>query len=355
MKQRVRFLATGDNVTLAWARSGHGMPLVKASNWLTHLEYDRESPVWRHWIEFFERHFRYVRYDERGCGMSDREVGDVTFPRWLDDLENVVTAAELDRPAVLLGISQGAATAIAYAVRHPERISHLIIYGGYARGANKRGDEEGQRFHEAMRDLASLGWEKDNPIFRQVFTSRFIPQGNEEQIGWFNELCRRTTTAEIGSQLLAARADVDVRHLLSEVRVPTLVLHADRDEVVPMDEGRRIARGIPGAEFVQLESLNHVLLDHEPAWRRFTETVLEFTGATDMIDPGYGLYPDHMSPREREVLSLLCDGRTNASIAAELCISEKTVRNHISNLYRKLGVHSRTEAVVLAHRYDLPR
>lgn len=351
MKQRVRFLATGDDVTLAWARSGQGMPLVKASNWLTHLEYDRESPVWRHWNDFFEQHFLYIRYDERGCGMSDWEVGDLSFPRWLGDLESVVAAAELERPFVLLGISQGAATAIAYAAAHPERVSHLIIYGGYARGANRREDTDSERLYEAMEDLASLGWEKDNPVFRQVFTSRFIPNGNEEQIGWFNELCRRTTTATIGAALLAARADVDASHLLSRVRVPTLVIHADRDEVVPVEEGRLIARKIPGAEFVQLESRNHILLEHESGWAAFTGAVLEFAGLHDSRADGPPL--EAMSRREHEALSLICAGRNNAQIAAALYISEKTVRNHISSLYRKLGVRSRTEAMVRARERGL--
>ncbi len=353
MKQPVRFLQTADDVSIAWTQSGHGRPLVKASNWLTHLEYDRESPVWRHWIRFLDQHFRYLRYDERGCGMSAWDVGDLSYERWVEDLTAVIDAADIREPFVLLGISQGAATAIAYAARHPGRISHLVVYGGYSRGANRRGDEESERLYQAMEQLAILGWEKDNPAFRQLFTSRFIPEGTDEQIAWFNELCRHSTTATIGARLLAARADVDVTDQLDRVRVPTLVLHGNRDEVVPIEEGKLIARGIREAVFVQLESRNHVLLEHEPAWQQFQHAVLDFTGAA-AAQQGDATPRKALSGREREVLALICAGQSNAHIADRLCLSEKTVRNHLSSLYRKLGVRSRAEAIVQVHHHGVP-
>src|SRR5690606_5898156 len=331
------------------------MPLVKASNWLTHLEYDWESPVWRHWTRFFADHYRYLRYDERGNGMSDWEVGDLSFPRWIGDLESVVDAAGFTRPFALLGISQGAATAVAYAVRHPRRVSHLVLYGGYAVGAKKRGDSDMAHLYEIMQELARLGWGKDNPAFRQLFTSRFIPEGTEEQVGWFNDLCTRATRPDLGAALICARAEVDARDLLGEVRVPTLVLHARRDEVVPLSEGERLARGIPGAQFALLDSRNHILLEHEPAWQQFRQAVLEFTGQDEpAATAGAGNVHD-LSRREREALALLCKGRSNAQIAWELGIAEKTVRNHVSHLYEKLGVHSRAEAIVLAHRQESRR
>lgn len=355
MKQRLRFLATADGVTLAWAQTGQGLPLVKASNWLTHLEYDWQSPVWRHWTEFLAEHFRYIRYDERGCGMSDWEVGDLSFPRWIEDLEAVVGAAKLDEPFALLGISQGAATAVAYAARYPERVSHLILYGGYAVGARKRGNSEGAQIYEAMQELARLGWGKDNPAFRQLFTSRFIPDGTEEQIGWFNDLCTKTTLPEIGAELISMRAQVDDSHLLPEVRSPTLVLHASRDEVVPFAEGKRLAREIPDAIFVRLESRNHILLEHEPAWREFQQAVLEFTGRARAGEAPQAGKLEPLTRREREAYALLCEGCTNAQIAWKLKISEKTVRNHISSIYDKLGVRSRAEAIVFAHEHGLVR
>lgn len=345
MKQSVRFLTTPDHITLAWAETGGGPALVKASNWLTHLEYDWESPVWRHWTEFFAGHFRYVRYDERGCGMTDRDVGDLSLWRWTDDLEAVVAAAKVDDKFILIGCSQGAAIALDYVVRHPERVSRLVLYGGYAAGAKRRDEETWAHFYEGMERLSRFGWDKANPTFRQVFTSRFIPEGSEEQIEWFNELCRKTTTPDIAAKLISVRAEVDVHHLLTQVQTPTLVLHAVDDEVVPFSEGKKLAAGIPNAEMIQLDSRNHILLEHEPAWQQFCGAVLDFTGQStqkaDMLDS--------LSGREREIFESLAQGRTNAEIGWELNISEKTVRNHITHIYAKLGVRNRARAIALAN------
>lgn len=351
MKQSIRYVATADQVNLAWAEIGRGMPLVKAATWLTHLQYDLESPIWSHWIRFFGEHFRYIRHDERGCGMSDWKVQDLALPQWVDDLESVVDAAGIDRPFALLGISQGAATAIMYAVRHPERVSHLILYGGYAVGGNKSDNPARRELYKAVMDVVRLGWGSDNPAFRQLFTSRFVPQGTQAQIDWFNELCRRTTSATNASALLVARGEIDVREYLPRVRTPTLVLHASHDQIAPLSQGKVLAGQIPGATFVELDSYNHVLLEHEPAWQAFKQAVLEFTGqhtvAKDVI-------ADTLTQRERVMLGLLCEGHSNAQIAWQLGIAEKTVRNHFSNLYRKLGVRSRTEAIVRAQRQPAP-
>ncbi|MFP5375105.1 MAG: alpha/beta fold hydrolase [Gammaproteobacteria bacterium] len=350
MQQHVRLVHTSDQINLAWTDSGRGMPFVKAANWLTHLQYDLESPVWRHWTRFFGQHFRYIRYDERGCGMSDWQVGDLSFARWVEDLEQVVEAAQIDRPFALLGISQGAATSIAYAIRHPQRVSHLILYGGYAvGGAHESADPDRLALYKAVQDVVRLGWDRDNPAFRQLFTSRFIPGGNAEQIGWFNELCRRTTPTENASALLEARGSVDVRDLLPQVRVPTLVMHASQDQIAPLSQGKHLASRIPDARFIELDSCNHVLLEHEPAWNAFRQAVLEFTGrltGEQAPDPGLAT----LTRRERAILALLCQGHSNARIGWDLGISEKTVRNHLSHLYEKLGVHSRAEAIVLSQR-----
>ena len=353
MIQRVHYVRSTDDVRLAWAEAGRGMPLVRAANWLTHLEYDWESPVWRHWTHFLARHFHYIRHDERGCGMTDREVGDLSFPRWVEDLEQVIEAAAIERPFVLLGISQGAATAAAYAARHPHRVSHLVLYGGYAVGTYKRGDAEASSAFRAVTELMRQGWNSKNPVFRQLFTSRFIPGGSSEQLEWFNELCRKTMTGETGALLMSARGEVDVRDILPSLRTPTLVLHASDDQVIPIAEGRRLALEIPGATFVQLESRNHVLLEHEPAWRQFQQAVIEFTGAPAAKASDAGEKLQALTRREREMLALLCEGSSNAQIAWTLGIAEKTVRNHISHLYRKLGVHSRAAAIVLAYEHGL--
>lgn len=347
MRQSIRYLTTTDGVRLAWAVMGSGPALIKAANWLTHLQYDLESPVWQHWLQFFSRYFRFTRYDERGCGLSQWETPDVSMPRWIDDLEAVATASEPQRPATLLGISHGSAACIGYAVRHPERVSRLILYGGYARGWRLRDDPEGLRRYRAIVDLIRLGWGTDNVVFRQVFTSRFAPEASPTQLGWFNDLCKRTTTPEIAAHLLLARAEVDVRELLHQVRVPTLVLHAIGDDVSPLEASRELAAGIPNAEFVQLESRNHILLEHEPAWSRFKDVVLEFTGCDAQAREGDHSV-DALSPREREILSALVAGRSNVEIARNLHISDKTVRNSLTRIFDKLKVKSRTQAAVFA-------
>lgn len=345
--QQIRYVRTTDGVQLAWADAGAGPAVIKAANWLTHLEYEWESPVWRHWIHFFTDNFRFVRYDERGCGMTDANTGDLSLERWVEDVEEVVAAADLREPFTMLGISQGAAICVAYAVKHPERVSKLVLYGGYARGPFRRGDHERASFYQAMIDLVRLEWGSDNPTFRQVFTSRFIPGGTDEQLDWYNELCRKTVAPEIAARLLESRAMIDVTSLLGVVRVPTLVLHARGDVVVPIAEGHILAAGIPGARFVELDSKNHVLLEHEPAWERFCDEVLEFAGPRGASRDEHVAFAS-LSPREREVLVLITAGMSNAQIAERLSISEKTVRNHVSNLFDKLGVWTRAQAIVFA-------
>lgn len=347
ISQRIRYVQTPDGVRIAWAEAGAGRSLVKAANWMTHLEYDWESPVWRHWMRFLSGNFRFVRHDERGCGMTDWNVGDVSLERWVEDLESVVEAANLPEPFALLGISQGAAICIAYAAKHPERVSHLLLYGAYARGTFHRDDEDEKRFYRAMIELVRLGWGSDNPTFRQVFTSRFVPGGSAEQLNWFNELCRKTTSPEVAARLLETRAEVNVLPLLSKVKTPTLVLHSRDDAVVSITEGHILAAGIPNAEFVELDSKNHVLLENEPAWERFCHEILEFTGVKNSAQSEDAAFAA-LSPRERQILELLVEGFGNAQIAAQLSISEKTVRNHVSNLFDKLGVWTRAQAIVFA-------
>lgn len=346
VSQTIRYVQTADGVRLAWAEAGAGPVIVKAANWLTHLEYEWESPVWRHWMQFFAGNFRYIRHDERGCGMTAMNVGDLSLERWVEDLEDVINAAGVGEPVTLLGISQGGAICAAYAARNPGRVSKLILYGGYARGPLRRNDPEMERFYLALIDIVRFGWHEDNPAFRQVFTSRFIPEGTEEQIGWFNELCRKTTTPENAEKLFASRCTVDVTHVLGKINVPTLVLHSRGDAVVPIEEGHVLAAGIPGAQFIELDSMNHVLLENEPAWDRFCSEVLKFMGvaAAGGEDTAFSA----LSPREREVLALITQGFGNAQIADRLTISEKTVRNHVSKVFDKLGVWTRAQAIVFA-------
>jgi pimeloyl-ACP methyl ester carboxylesterase/DNA-binding CsgD family transcriptional regulator len=345
--QRIRYLKTTDGVRLAWAEAGSGPVVVKATNWLTHLEYEWESPVWHHWMRFFSEHFRFVRYDERGCGMTDRNTADLSFDRQLADLEAVVDAAGCREPFTLLGISQGGPQCVHYATRHPERVSRLVLYGAYAQGWARRGEPDAAREYESITELIRAGWGRNNPVFRQVFTSRFIPEATDEQLAWFNDLCLKTASAHDAAEIFQSRSKIDVVDLLPQVKAPTLVLHAREDAAVPISQGQLIAAGIPGAEFVELDSSNHILLEHEPAWTRFKDAVLDFMGMPATAS-GEDQAFDSLSPREREILARLTEGLSNAQIAERLAVSEKTIRNHVSNLFDKLGVWTRAQAIVFA-------
>lgn len=266
LEQQIRFTRTRDDVTLAYACSGSGAPLVKAANWLTHLDHDWHSTVWRHWLMDLPRGHRLIRYDERGCGLSDWDIKPPSFASWVHDLEAVVDSAGLDR-FPLLGISQGGPVAVAYAARHPERVTKLVLYGSYAQGRLVRARSEEQvREHALDVELARLGWGRDDPTFRQVFTSQFMPEGSWELWQEFNELQRHTTSPENAAQVLELSGQIDVTEEAREVRAPTLVLHARADHRPPLAQGRLLASLIPDSRFVTLESCNHILLADEPAW-----------------------------------------------------------------------------------------
>ena len=351
MRQTIQFCTARDGARIAYATCGSGAPLVKSANWLSHLEFDWQSPVWMHMLHALSSTHRLVRYDERGCGLSDWDVVDLSFDAWIDDLETVVDAAGLER-FPLLGISQGAPIAIAYAVRHPDRVSHLVLHGGYARGRHLRGNSARakEEVDSAMK-LAKLGWGRENPAFRQFFTSLFIPDGTAEQQRWFNELQRVSTSATNAERFIAAFADIDVTDIAPRVRCPTLVLHPVHDAVVPFDEGRLLASLIPGARFVSLDSKNHLLLAHEPAWRRWSDEVSAFLPIAASASPRFGV----LTARERDVLDLLAQGRDNVQIAAHLGRSDKTIRNHITSIFTKLKVENRSQAIVLARESGFGR
>jgi class 3 adenylate cyclase/pimeloyl-ACP methyl ester carboxylesterase len=275
-EQEIHFCQTKDGVQLAYARIGQGPPLVKTGHWMTHLEFDFESPIWRQLYRELSRDHAFYRYDARGNGLSDREIPDVSFDNFVDDLEAIVDAAGIERFA-LLGISQGCSVSIAYAIRHPERVSHLILLGGYAVGWKKRARTEADKAAgEAMLTLMRIGWGQENPSFRQMFTSQFIPGANKEQADWFNEFQRISSSPADAARNLLANGEADVTALLPQVKVPTLVMHARNDARVPFESGRRMAAGIPGARFVPLESQNHIMLEGEPALGRFLEELKAF-------------------------------------------------------------------------------
>ena len=275
--QVVTFCRTSDGVNLAVGSSGRGPVLLKTANWLNHLEFDWQSPIWSPFYARLSDRFRLVRYDGRGVGLSDREVADISFEGFVRDLDAVAETLNVDRFA-LLGISQGAATAVAYAVKHPERVSRLILYGGYAQGRNRRDDGGAREQGQAMLALMRQGWGDENSAFMRAFSSIYLPNGTPEQIKWFAEMQKMATSGEFAARTRLACDDIDVLGLLPRVTVPTLVLHARQDTVSPYAQGRAIAAAIPNAKFITLETEDHILLPGESAWEKLVTEIEHFAG-----------------------------------------------------------------------------
>ena len=278
IEQDVRYCVAGDGVCVAYASAGAGPPLVKAANWFTHLEHEWHSPIWSHWLHDLARRHELIRYDERGCGLSDWEVEDFGFDAWVDDLEVVVDAVGLDR-FPLLGLSQGGAVAVAYAVRHPERVERLVLAGAYARGRLVRADSEEERAEAALDlEVGRIAWRRNDDAFRQLFASQFLPDGSRELWNAFNELQRVTTSTDNVVRFLDAFAHIDVSALLPLVQCPTLVFHSRGDLRVPGTQARELVAGIPNSHLVVLNSANHILTADEPAWGVFLHELDRFLG-----------------------------------------------------------------------------
>ena len=296
MKQQIQYCTTSDGVRIAFAATGKGTPVVRTSLWMTHLQHDFTEPVWRHVVLGLARHHRLVRYDPRGEGMSQRDVAEISFEAWLKDLEAVVDATGLERFA-LFGSSQGAASAIAYAARHPARVSHLILYGGFARGHLKRGGDQAavRKGIDLAKALIQQGWGRKHDAHRQWFTSTFLPEGSADQFRWFNRLQKLSASPEVAARRVETVAGIDVTRLLAKVKAPTLVLHCRDDGVVPFEAGEELAASIPGARLVPLDGENHLFLAGSPAHREFINAVYDFLG--DPPPPAH--LPGTLSFRER--------------------------------------------------------
>ena len=347
MKQEIRFCKSADGTGLAYALSGSGLPILRAQHWITHLEYDFQSPVWKPILDELSRRFRLVRFDQRGCGLSDANPADISFDAWVRDLETIADAAALERFPII-GLSQGASIAIAYAALNPGRVSQLLLVGGYSRGWRRRDPTPLDLDRaETMAHLIELGWGTQDPTFRQVFTTNFMPGATAEQQRSFNDMMRISTSAETAVRIFRAFGEIDVREEARKVRCPTLVVHARGDLRVPFEEGRHLASLIPGASFLPLESPNHLLMESEPAWRQFLDALDGFLGAS-----GASEFPQ-LTERERDVLNLIAQGLDNAQIAARLDLSEKTVRNHITRIFDKIQVENRSQAIVVARKAGL--
>jgi pimeloyl-ACP methyl ester carboxylesterase/DNA-binding CsgD family transcriptional regulator len=345
MKQEIRFCTSADGTRIAYAVHGAGPHLVRVATWLTHLEYDWESPVWRHWLEALGERHTVIRYDERGCGLSSSDVSDLSLETWVQDLEAVVDAAGLERFA-LLGASQAAAIAVGYAAAHPERVTDLVLYGGFARGRRLRGQAEEEC---GMVAAIPAGWTKGDPAFRRLFSMLFLPDGSPEQMAWYEDLLVTSTTAETAVRLFEARGWLDVSQLAPEVSARTLVVHARDDRVVPVEEGQLLAELIPDARLILLESANHILLADEPAWEYFVSELHAFLGARPGVSES--AEPSDLSARELEVLELVALGLANEAIGERLSISVRTVERHLSNVYVKLGVSGKAGRAAAAVRY----
>ncbi len=274
--QQIRYCRSADGTKLAWSAIGGGLPLIKAGTWMTHLEKDLESPIWRQLWRDLTKNYHLVRYDARGIGLSDRIVNDISFDAFVQDLEAVTEATGIERFA-LLGISQGCAISVAYAAKYPERVSHLVLYGGFAQGYDHVPTSPAARERRAaILTLMRLGWNNDNPAYRQLFTNQFVPDATKEQTDWFNELERISMSSETAARFMEAINQFDVADLLSQVQAPTLVLHCGGDLLVPFEGGRRLAAGIPNARLVKLDSRNHLILPYEPAYAQFIREIEAF-------------------------------------------------------------------------------
>jgi pimeloyl-ACP methyl ester carboxylesterase/DNA-binding CsgD family transcriptional regulator len=342
----VRFCASRDGTRIALTTGGAGPPLVRAAHWLSHLDYERECPLWGPWLNLLGRRHTLIRYDGRGCGLSDREPVDFSLDRCVEDLETVVDSCKLAR-FVLFGTTIGSITALAYAARHPDRVSHLVLIGGFAVGRMAR--DPPVLIEETAIELKAieLGWGNDNPAYRQFITSMLIPDATSDQARSHNELMRIAATPQTAIRRLQPFHNVDLREIAPQVRCPALVLHSRFDGRIPFEQGRALATLIPAARFVALDSRNHWVVETEPAWGRFTAEIESFLpGIPDPL-PAAGVL-DALTPRELQVIELLAAGLDNGTIGRRLGISAKTVRNRVSLIFDKLGVNSRPQAIVWA-------
>lgn len=352
----VRYCSTADGVRIAFEQLGSGPPIVKSANWMSHLDEDRDSPLWRHWLSLLTDGRQLTRFDGRGFGLSEREPADLSFDGMVADMAAVVDAARLARFPIL-GFCHGGPIALAYAVRHPERVSALVLCGTYAQGrAVRNPTPQDAAERELLLRMIALGWGQDSPAYRQVFATRALPQAPAEALSAYCDIQRASATPEQAQQLTELFWSIDVTALLPLLRCPVLVLHARHDDLVPFAQGQLLAQRIAGARFVALDSANHDLMANEPAWPVLADAVRSFLAehaGAPMRRDGRDLAV--LTARERAVLEHIARGLDNEEIAGTLFMSEKTVRNHVSAIFSKLDFSSRGRLIVWARDAGLGR
>lgn len=359
MKQQIRFCKSRDGARIAFATAGEGPPLVRVNNWFTHLELDWDNPVWRHWSQALAERRTLVRYDPRGSGLSDRDVTDFSLDALVSDLEAVVDELKLRR-FPLVGLCQGGVIAVAYAARHPERVSRLVLYDSYLHGAFA--GEVSEKFAQQARAFAQMievGWGRQVGAFREMFANLLMPGGAGTELKWIGDLQRRSASPATACSLWNSFNAFDIRAEAPKVTAPALVFHVRGDAMVPFEAGRRLAAALPNARFVPLEGKNHILRADEPAWPIFKNELNDFLGADEHTDE----HTDEatvgelaaLTAREAELLDCIARGLTNPQIAERLHIAEKTVRNHVTRVFSKLGAEHRSQAIVIARKAGLGR
>jgi pimeloyl-ACP methyl ester carboxylesterase/DNA-binding CsgD family transcriptional regulator len=346
ISQRVRFAKAEDGVRIAYAVTGSGPVLVRAPHFLTHIEYDWRMPVRRHWIETLSKSYTVVRFDPRGCGLSDRDPPQLSLDHWVSDLEAVIDSAGLTR-FTLFGPSQGGAVAMKYAVRHPERVNRLVLFGAFARGKLARKSAAEIEDANAQLKLVELGWGSDDPTYRQVFASQMMPGASSEDQRLLAEMMRLSTSPACAARLIRMFYEIDVVVTAHAITCPTLLFHARHDRRVPYDEGLVLAGMIPGARLVTLETINHMPPPDDPVWPVFLQELRTFLAS------GEDKSLAELTQRELEVLEQLARGLDNRTIALRMGVSEKTVRNHLTRVFEKIRVRRRGEAIVWAREAGL--